>query len=81
MKKIKISNFEMWSWDVSFVPFSEKVICSQPSRGSMYHCAARVRMAIQITVHFRLNRDPISKPFFPRKTGIQTVHITDNLGT
>ena len=27
MNKIKISNFEMWSWDVIFVPFSEKVTC------------------------------------------------------
>ena len=37
-----------------------------------YHFA-RVHMAIQITVHFRLSRDPIFKPFFPRKTGIQAV--------
>ena len=26
-KKIKVSDFEMWSWDVIFIPFSQKVIC------------------------------------------------------
>jgi len=28
LEKIKISNFETWSWDVIFVPFSEKVTCN-----------------------------------------------------
>ena len=26
LNKLRTSNFEMWSWDVIFVPFSEKVI-------------------------------------------------------
>ena len=25
---LKISNFEMWSWDVTFAPFPEKVTCN-----------------------------------------------------
>ena len=28
LEKLRISNFEMWSWDVIFVPFSEKVTCT-----------------------------------------------------
>ena len=27
LKKLRISSFEMWIWDVFFVPFSEKVTC------------------------------------------------------
>ena len=29
LEKLSISNFEMWSCDVIFVPFSEKVTCTQ----------------------------------------------------
>ena len=32
LKKLRISNFEMWSWDVIFVPFSEKVTCTSGHR-------------------------------------------------
>ena len=28
LRKLRISNFEMWSWDVIFVPFSQNVTCS-----------------------------------------------------
>ena len=28
LKKLRNSNFEMWSWDIIFVPFSEKVTCN-----------------------------------------------------
>ena len=37
MKKLWISNFEMWSWDVIFVPFSEKVTCTNTEFAKFRH--------------------------------------------
>ena len=36
LKKLRISNFEMWTWDVIFVPFSKKVTCNDFSKAKNY---------------------------------------------
>ena len=39
LDKLRISNFEMWRWDVIFGPFSEKVSCTANAAAALHEAA------------------------------------------